>query len=63
MFLFARSNHYQKQFLSRQIKLYEKIGFVYQKKAKEEGKYTIKLIVKVPKDSSKKEGAIVKDHL
>jgi hypothetical protein len=34
VYKFNKQNYYQKQFLSKQIKIFERIGFVYQKKVK-----------------------------
>ena len=52
VFIFNKTNAYQKQFLSKLIKIYEKIGYIYQKKTNEDGKYSIKFIVKVPKENN-----------
>jgi hypothetical protein len=53
VYLFNKSSSYQKAYLTKQIKIFEKVGFIYQKKAHQEGSYTVKFIVKIPKDSSK----------
>lgn len=47
-YIFNKTNPYQKQFLGKQIKIFDKIGFVFQKKLKQENLYSIKLIIKVP---------------
>ncbi len=34
IYIFNKQNYYQKQYLAKQIKIFEKVGFVYQKKIK-----------------------------
>ena len=52
VYIFNKSNHYQKQFLVKQVKIFEKIGYVYQKKLKnDDSLFSIKLITKVPKEA------------
>jgi hypothetical protein len=33
-YVFNKSNPYQKQFLAKQVKIFDKIGFIFQKKLK-----------------------------
>ena len=49
-YLFDRSNHKQKKFLVKQIKVFEKVGSLFQKKLDEENHYSLKLIIKITKD-------------
>lgn len=49
-YIFNKNNPYQKQFLAKQIKIFDKVGFIFQKKLKDENMYSIKLIVKVPQE-------------
>ena len=50
VYYFNKTNPYQKQFLTKQIKIFEKIGYIFQKKLKEENMHSIKLIVKIPEE-------------
>lgn len=61
VFIFNKTNAYQKQFLTKLIKIYEKIGYIFQKKTNEEGKYSIKFIVKVPREANPRDPP--SDHL
>lgn len=35
VYIFNKSNPYQKQFLAKQIKIFDKVGYIFQKKTKE----------------------------
>lgn len=47
-YIFNKTNPYQKQFLAKQVKIFDKVGFIFQKKLKEDNIFSIKLIIKVP---------------
>lgn len=47
-YIFNKTNPYQKQFLAKQVKIFDQVGFIFQKKLKEENMYSIKLMIKVP---------------
>ena len=49
-YLFDRANHKQKKFLVKQIKVFEKVGSLFQKKLEQENHYSLKLIIKITKD-------------
>lgn len=51
LFVFDRSNPYQKQWLAKKIKQYQAIGFVFQKK-RQDGLYAIRFVIKIPKQIS-----------
>ncbi len=53
-YLFDRSNHKQKKFLVKQIKVFEKVGSLFQKKLEEENHYSLKLIIKITKEMTSK---------
>ena len=48
VYIFNKTNPYQKQHLAKQIKIYDKVGYVFQKKLKQENIFSIKLIIKIP---------------
>ena len=50
VYIFNKTNPYQKTFLTKQIKIFDKVGYIFQKKLKEENKFSIKLIIKVPSE-------------
>lgn len=50
VYIFTKSNPYQKQFLTKQIKIFDKVGFIYQRKLAQDNQFSIKLIIKVPSE-------------
>ena len=49
-YLFDRGNHRQKKYLVKQIKVFEKVGSLFQKKLDEDNHYSLKLIIKITKE-------------
>lgn len=49
IYIFDKINPYQKQFLTKKMKVYEEIGFVFQKKLPDANKYSIRFVIKLPK--------------
>ena len=49
-YIFNRSSHLQKKFLVNQIKIFEKVGSLFQKKLNDKNLYSLKLIIKITKD-------------